>query len=66
MANDTIRCMTSPTADMPFSLTRLTEDESLLRNSVREFAEGRVRPLVREMDEHAKFPRTLVDEPAPS
>jgi alkylation response protein AidB-like acyl-CoA dehydrogenase len=54
--------MTTPTADLPQSLTRLTEDETLLRSSVREFAEGRVRPLVREMDEHAKFPRSLVDE----
>jgi alkylation response protein AidB-like acyl-CoA dehydrogenase len=54
--------MTTPAADMPLSLTRLTEDESLLRASVREFAEARVRPLVREMDEHAKFPRTLLDE----
>jgi alkylation response protein AidB-like acyl-CoA dehydrogenase len=43
-------------------LTRLTEDERLLRASVREFAEGRIRPLVREMDEHAKIPRTLIDE----
>jgi len=43
-------------------LTRLAEDERLLRSAVREFAEGRIRPLVREMDEQAKIPRTLVDE----
>ena len=43
-------------------LTRLSEDERLLRASVREFAEGRVRPLVREMDEHAKIPRALIDQ----
>jgi alkylation response protein AidB-like acyl-CoA dehydrogenase len=42
-------------------LTQLTEDETILRDSVREFAEARIRPLVREMDEHAKIPRTLVD-----
>src|SRR5262245_15231331 len=54
--------MTTPAADIPISLTRLTEDESLLRGSVKEFADARVRPLVREMDEHAKFPRTLLDE----
>jgi alkylation response protein AidB-like acyl-CoA dehydrogenase len=42
-------------------LTQLSEDESILRDSVREFAEARIRPLVREMDEHAKIPRTLVD-----
>jgi alkylation response protein AidB-like acyl-CoA dehydrogenase len=43
-------------------LTALTEDEVIFRDSVSEFAENRVRPLSREMDEHAKFPRTLVDE----
>src|SRR3954469_24922481 len=43
------------------ALTVLAEDESILRDSVREFAEAQVRPLVREMDEHAKFPRTLID-----
>jgi len=52
---------TSP-ADLPAApLTRLTEDEQLLRDSVREFAEAQVRPLVREMDEHAKIPRALID-----
>ena len=43
-------------------LTSLTEDEQLLRNSVREFAEAQIRPIVREMDEHAKIPRSLVDQ----
>ncbi len=42
-------------------LTVLTEDETIFRDSVRAFAEAEVRPLVREMDEHAKIPRTLVD-----
>jgi len=42
-------------------LTQLTEDEAILRDSVRDFAEATIRPLVREMDEHAKIPRTLVD-----
>src|SRR5439155_10595179 len=45
----------------PQPLTLLTEDEAILRDSVRQFAEARVRPLVREMDEHAKIPRSLVD-----
>jgi alkylation response protein AidB-like acyl-CoA dehydrogenase len=53
---------TASTDHVPAPLTRLTEDEQLLRESVREFAEGRVRPLVREMDEHAKIPRALIDE----
>jgi len=43
-------------------LTALTEDEIIFRDSVSDFAETRVRPLSRDMDEHAKFPRTLVDE----
>lgn len=42
-------------------LTVLTEDEAILRESVRQFADARVRPLVREMDEHAKIPRDLID-----
>ncbi|HUL73970.1 MAG TPA: acyl-CoA dehydrogenase [Vicinamibacterales bacterium] len=54
--------MTTSPADLPAApLTRLTEDEQLLRDSVREFAEAQVRPLVREMDEHAKIPRALID-----
>jgi alkylation response protein AidB-like acyl-CoA dehydrogenase len=43
-------------------LTVLAEDEQIFRNSVLEFADERVRPLVRDMDEHAKVPRELVDE----
>jgi len=43
-------------------LTLLTEDETLLRQSVREFAEKQIRPLVREMDDHATFSRPLIDE----
>jgi alkylation response protein AidB-like acyl-CoA dehydrogenase len=39
----------------------LTDDEALLRDSVRQFADAQVRPLVREMDEHAKIPRDLID-----
>ncbi len=43
-------------------LTHLSDDERLLRASVREFADAQIRPLVREMDEHAKIPRTLIDK----
>jgi alkylation response protein AidB-like acyl-CoA dehydrogenase len=43
-------------------LTVLAEDEAIFRDSVREFAEAQVRPLVREMDEHARIPRALVDK----
>jgi alkylation response protein AidB-like acyl-CoA dehydrogenase len=43
-------------------LTILSEDEVLFRNSVYEFADREVRPLTREMDEHAKIPRPLLDK----
>jgi alkylation response protein AidB-like acyl-CoA dehydrogenase len=50
------------TADVAQPLTVLAEDEIILRDSVRDFAEAQVRPLVREMDEHAKIPKSLVDQ----
>jgi len=40
----------------------LTEDEVLFRDSVFEFADHEVRPLVREMDEQANIPRQLIDK----
>ena len=43
-------------------LTLLSEDERLFFNSVYEFADREVRPLVREMDEHAKIPKSLIDK----
>jgi alkylation response protein AidB-like acyl-CoA dehydrogenase len=49
-------------ADLPPPLTRLTEDEQLFRQSVLEFAARDVQPRVREMDEHAKMPRDLIDK----
>jgi alkylation response protein AidB-like acyl-CoA dehydrogenase len=50
------------TATLIPALTTLAEDERIFRDSVREFAEAQVRPLVREMDEHAKIPKTLVSQ----
>ncbi len=44
------------------ALTLLSDDERLFRNSVYEFADREVRPLVREMDEHAKIPQELIDK----
>ena len=52
--------MTQDTATLAQPLTLLSEDEQILRDSVRAFANGQVRPLVREMDEHAKIPKELV------
>ena len=54
--------MTQDAIDVTQPLTVLAEDEIIFRDSVRDFAEARVRPLVREMDEHAKIPRSLVDQ----
>src|SRR5690242_10245398 len=44
----------------PAPLTALTEDEVLFRDNVRQFAEERVRPLVREMDEKGVFDHGLI------
>ncbi len=44
------------------ALTTLNEDEILFRDSVAEFADAQIRPLAREMDEHAKIPRPLLDQ----
>jgi alkylation response protein AidB-like acyl-CoA dehydrogenase len=44
------------------ALTQLAEDEVLLRDSVAEFANAQIRPLVRDMDEHAKLPKTLLTQ----
>jgi alkylation response protein AidB-like acyl-CoA dehydrogenase len=43
-------------------LTTLSEDEQMFRGSVREFAEGEIRPLVQEMDEHGKLDAALVKQ----
>ena len=54
--------MTEAHAELIQPLTALTEDETLFRDSVKQFADERIRPHVREMDEHAKIPRELLDE----
>jgi alkylation response protein AidB-like acyl-CoA dehydrogenase len=45
---------------MPAPLTTLTEDEVLFRDNVREFADDKLRPLVREMDEKQVFDAGLI------
>jgi len=42
-------------------LTTLSDDERLFRDSLFEFADREIRPLVRQMDEQARMPRTLID-----
>jgi alkylation response protein AidB-like acyl-CoA dehydrogenase len=48
-------------AGSPTPLSRLTEDEILFRDSVREFAAREITPRVREMDDRATMPRNLID-----
>ncbi len=43
-------------------LTTLSEDEQLFLTTVREFADREVRPLVRDMDDHAAIPAALIDK----
>jgi alkylation response protein AidB-like acyl-CoA dehydrogenase len=44
------------------ALTRLTEDERLFRDSVYEFADREIRPLVREMDDRAMIADRLIGQ----
>ena len=54
---------TSPVSSVaPQSLLALTEDEQLFRDSVRQFAEEAVRPLVKEMDEKGVFEHSLIEQ----
>jgi alkylation response protein AidB-like acyl-CoA dehydrogenase len=54
--------VTQDTASLAQPLTLLSEDEQILRDSVRAFTNAQVRPLVREMDEQAKIPKQLVTQ----
>ena len=46
----------------PAPLTTLSEDEILFRDNVRQFAEEKVRPLAREMDEKGVFDHGLIEQ----
>ena len=46
----------------PNPLTVLTDDEILFRDNIRQFAEERIRPLVKEMDEKGVFDSDLIRE----
>jgi alkylation response protein AidB-like acyl-CoA dehydrogenase len=52
--------VTTPIADLPAALTTLTDDERLLRQSVREFAQQELVPRARTMDEAAKIDPSLL------
>ncbi len=47
---------------MPNALTQLSEDERMVQASVREFAAGRIAPLVRQMDEAQQMDSALLKE----
>jgi butyryl-CoA dehydrogenase/short/branched chain acyl-CoA dehydrogenase len=47
---------------LPAPLSTLTPDEILFRDNVRQFAEDKVRPLVREMDEKQVFDHALIEQ----
>jgi alkylation response protein AidB-like acyl-CoA dehydrogenase len=51
--------MTSPTASTA-PLTQLSDDETMFRQAIRDFAEAEVAPLVHDMDARAEFDRALL------
>jgi butyryl-CoA dehydrogenase/short/branched chain acyl-CoA dehydrogenase len=48
--------------NVPQPLVALTDDEVLFRDNVRQFAEEKIRPLVREMDEKGVFDHGLIEQ----
>src|SRR5215813_13106655 len=46
----------------PAPLTTLSEDEVLFRDNIHQFAEEKVRPLVKEMDEKGVFDKDLIHQ----
>jgi len=46
----------------PAPLTTLTEDEILFRDNIRQFADEKIRPRVKEMDEKGVFDQDLIHE----
>jgi butyryl-CoA dehydrogenase/short/branched chain acyl-CoA dehydrogenase len=47
---------------VPTPLTTLTDDETLFRDNIRQFADDKIRPLVKEMDEKGVFEKSLIQE----
>src|SRR5712672_2058696 len=56
--------MPETTLQVPQSmpLTTLSEDEILFRDNIRQFADEKIRPLVKEMDERGVFEKDLIHE----
>src|SRR5437870_13216698 len=49
-------------APSPAPLTTFSEDEILFRDHVRQFAEDKIRPIVKEMDEKGVFDKDLIHD----
>src|ERR1700735_2218085 len=49
-------------ASVPAPLTTLSEDEILFRDNIHQFADEKIRPLVKEMDEKGIFDKDLIHE----
>ena len=49
-------------APSPSPLTNFTEDEILFRDNIRQFADEKLRPLVKEMDEKGVFDKDLIHQ----
>ena len=49
-------------ASVPTPLTTLSEDEILFRDNIRQFADDKIRPLVKEMDEKGVFEKDLIHQ----
>src|ERR1700736_2301882 len=56
--------MSETTLQAPQSIpvTTLSEDEILFRDNIRQFADEKIRPLVKEMDEKGVFEKDLIKE----
>jgi alkylation response protein AidB-like acyl-CoA dehydrogenase len=62
MSTDMSQSQTALTQFSATPLTTLSEDESMFRSSVREFAEGELRPRVEQMDEAAKLDPAIISQ----
>src|ERR1700687_2706705 len=49
-------------APSPLPLTSFSEDEIMFRDNIRQFADEKVRPLVKEMDEKGVFDKDLIHQ----
>lgn len=58
----TVKTQLSSDAVTPQALTMLSEDEDMFRASVREFAEGEIRPRTEQMEEEAKLDKSLIKQ----